>query len=100
MRTLLFVAVVALGSFGCSSKSSDKAGTEVKSDLPEMTVEEVATALEAKQVTPVDCNSDKTRKKHGILPGAILLEDEEAFPASALPADKSTKLVFYCAGNG
>jgi hypothetical protein len=99
MRTLLFSVVVALGSIGCSENSKDPKA-EVKSDLPEMSVDEVAAGLAAKQLTAVDCNGDKTRKKHGILPGAILIDDEETYPASALPPDKATKLVFYCGGPG
>jgi hypothetical protein len=99
MRTLLFAAVIALASAGCSEKSNPNQG-EVKHDLPEMSVDEVAAGLDAKQLTAVDCNSDKIRKKHGILRGAILIEDEETYPASVLPADKATKLVFYCGGPG
>lgn len=101
MRKLLFAAAIALAATGCTEKSKDKeAKAEVKHDLPEMSVDEVAAGVEAKQVTLVDCNSEKTRKKHGILPGAILVEDEETYPASILPADKSAKLVFYCGGPG
>jgi hypothetical protein len=101
MRTLLFSVVIALASFGCgkSEKSKDDK-VEAKHELPDMTVDEVAAGLDAKQLTAVDCNSDKTRKKHGVLPGAILVEDEESYPASVLPADKATKLVFYCSGPG
>ena len=99
MRTLLFSAVIALASIGCSDKSKDEKGA-TQGDLPEMTVDEVAAGLEAKQLIAVDCNADKTRKKHGILPGAILIEDEETFAASVLPADKATKLLFYCGGPG
>ena len=98
MRTLLFSACIALASIGCSDKKSDDQAAH--SDLPEMTVDEVAAGLDAKQLTAVDCNSDKTRKKHGVLPGAILIEDEETFPASVLPTDKATKLLFYCGGPG
>lgn len=99
MRTLLFSAVIALASFGCSDKQKDN-NTEVKHDLAEMSVDDVAAGLEAKQLTVVDCNNEKTRKKHGILPGAILIDDEETFTPSALPPDKATKLVFYCGGPG
>ena len=102
MRTLLFSAVIALASVaGCSkSEKSEKAATAEHSDLPEMSVDEVAAGLEARQLTAVDCNSEKTRKKHGVLPGAILIDDEETFTADDLPADKATKLVFYCGGPG
>jgi hypothetical protein len=101
MRTLLFSAALAVASLGCSEKSNQTdTKAEAKHDLPEMSVDEVAAGLEAKQLTAVDCNGDKTRKKHGVLAGAILIEDEETFPASVLPADKATKLVFYCGGPG
>lgn len=102
MRTLLFAAVVSLTSVSCAEKSKDKepAAEAAKDALPEMSVDDVAAGLEAKTLTVVDCNGEKTRKKHGILPGAILIEDEETFAATALPADKATKLVFYCGGPG
>src|SRR5688500_2991120 len=99
MRKMLFAAVIALAPLaGCSKaeKADDKAAAEPK--LPEMTVVQVAADLDAKKVTPVDCNSDKVRKKHGIIPGAILIDDEETFTESALPTDKTAKLVFYCGG--
>ena len=100
MRTLLFAAVIALGSIGCTEKSNQDHKGEVKHDLPEMTVDEVAAGLEAKQLTVIDCNSEKTRKSDGIIPGAILLADEENYPPSVLPTDKATKLLFYCGGPG
>ena len=101
MRTLLFAAAVALASIGCSEKPAKKdTPAAIEEDLPEISIEEVAAGLEAKTLTVVDCNSAKTRKKHGIIPGAILIDDEETFPASVLPADKATKLVFYCGGPG
>ncbi|MCW5801368.1 MAG: hypothetical protein KIT31_03080 [Deltaproteobacteria bacterium] len=107
MRTLMLSAVLslaAIASTGCGGEKSqkdDRSGTsEAKQELPELTVDEVAAGLAAKQLTAVDCNGEKTRKKHGVIPGAILIEDEESYPASALPADKATKLVFYCGGPG
>jgi hypothetical protein len=101
MRTLVFSAAIALASIGCSEKSHQKdTKAEVDQDLPEMSVDEVAAGLDAKQLTVVDCNGERTRKTHGILPGAILIADEETFTASDLPADKATKLVFYCGGPG
>jgi hypothetical protein len=100
MRTLLFSAVIALASLGCTDKAPKEDKGEVKVDLPEMSVDEVAAAVDAKQLTVLDCNSEETRKKHGIIPGAILVADEEAYPADILPADKTTKLLFYCGGPG
>jgi hypothetical protein len=101
MRRLLFSVVVSLAAFGCSKSDRDKDhAAQAHQALPEMSVDEVAAGLEAKQITVVDCNGASTRKKHGVIPGAILLEDEDGYPATALPADKSTKLVFYCGGPG
>jgi outer membrane murein-binding lipoprotein Lpp len=100
MRRLLFAAVLATASLAGCSKSDKADKAEVKHDLREMTVDEVHAGLEAKALTAVDCNSAKTRKRVGILPGAILIADEEKFTASDLPADKATKLVFYCGGPG
>ena len=99
MRTLLFSAAVVLASFGCSEKSKDKSA-EVEQELPEISLDDVAAAIDAKAVTVFDCNTDKTREKHGKLPGAILVDDTETYPASMLPTDKSSKLVFYCSGPG
>lgn len=101
MRTLLFSAVIALASLGCTEKASQQVTKgEVRHDVPEITIADVAAGLEAKQLTLVDCNGAETRKKHGIIPGAILVDDEEKFSASVLPSDKTAKLVFYCGGPG
>lgn len=101
MRTLLFSAVIALASVaGCSKDKADKHEQKEHADLPEISVADVAAGLEAKTLTVYDCNSDKTRKKVGILPGAVLVSDEETFTADILPADKAAKIVFYCGGPG
>ena len=100
MRTLLFSAVIALASVGCSKDKADKPAAAEHADLPEISVADVAAGLEAKTLTVYDCNSDKTRKKVGILPGAVLVSDEETYNADILPADKSAKIVFYCGGPG
>ncbi len=104
MRTLLFAAAIALaGVGGCAKeKGHDKAdhAVEKADEAPNLSLDDVEKGLNAKELVAVDCNGDKTRKKLGVLPGAILLADEEAFVASDLPADKATKLVFYCSGPG
>lgn len=100
MRTLLFSAVIALAAVGCDkSKGKDEHG-DVEKSLPVISVDEVAAGLDAKQLTVVDCNGDSTRKSEGVIPGAILIDDSEGYPATALPADKAAKLVFYCGGPG
>lgn len=50
------------------------------------------------KVAVFDANGESTRKKDGIIPGAILLSSFKDYDAAkVLPADKSTTLVFYCA---
>ena len=97
MRNVLFGVVLALaaatGACTKSDKTEAKAGEE---QFPVMTPDEVEAQLASKGVTPVDCNGDGTRKQMGVVPGAILITDEEVYGPSELPADKSTKLVFYC----
>lgn len=107
MRTLMFGIALSLAAVsGCNSdkaagdKSADKAADKAKDEFPAMTMDEVQKGIDAKQLTAVDCNGDRTRKKLGVLPGAISVSDEESFAASELPADKTTKLVFYCADPG
>jgi hypothetical protein len=103
MRSLLFAAGLSLASIaGCAkSDKTDSASTaQAEEAIPSMTVDEVDQALTAKQAVAVDCNGDRTRKRVGIVPGAIVLSDEETFAATELPADKATKLVFYCANKG
>jgi hypothetical protein len=110
MRNILFAAALALAaSVGCSNseaQKSDKPAAEpadrpaAEAKLPEMTVDEVDQALASGQAKAVDCNNDHTRKRMGVVPGAILVSDDESFAASELPADKAGKLIFYCANPG
>jgi hypothetical protein len=45
-----------------------------------------------------DANHASTREKMGVIPGAHMLSSYDNYDvARELPADKSTKLVFYCA---
>ena len=102
MRQALFAVLVASAALACSKSDSSGAapapmsGDKAEAKLAELTVDEVDTQIAAHQLTAVDVNGDSTRKKMGVVPGAILLSDDESFAASELPADKSTKLVFYC----
>jgi hypothetical protein len=102
MRTVLFTAVLALATLsGCAkSEKADPAAAEAAAKLPAMTVDEVDQAIASKQATAVDCNGDGTRKKMGVVPGAILVSEDDTYTAAELPADKTTKLVFYCANSG
>ena len=100
MRTLLFGLALSVAAVtGCNS---DKAASaeKAKDEVPALSMDEVQKGIEAKTLTAVDCNGDRTRKKMGTLPGAIVVTDEETFAATELPADKGAKLVFYCMDPG
>jgi hypothetical protein len=99
MRKLLFVVVIAIASGAACSKADKAAPAQHEANLPEISIADVEAGLADGSLTVVDCNSDKTRKKVGVLAGAILV-DEETFTADDLPADKARKLVFYCGGPG
>ncbi len=94
MKKLVFSALLSVALFGCGSKQG---GTATPSTTPEVSVDELATMIEANQVTVVDANSEETRKKLGIIPGATLLSSYENYDLNEIPADKSANLVYYCA---
>jgi hypothetical protein len=103
MRSLLLGAALALVTItGCSrdKASGGEAAAKAEEKFNTMTVDEVDQAVTAKQAVAVDCNGDRTRQKLGVVPGAILVTDEEQYAPSELPADKATKLVFYCSDEG
>ena len=98
MRTLLLAAVLALGAgAGCSKSEKSTTETAEKAKLPMITVDEVDQKLASGECVPVDANGAETRKKMGVVPGAVLLTDSDSFQLSELPTDKSKALVFYCA---
>ena len=61
------------------------------------TVAEVAQWTKEKRATPIDANGEKTRSNEGVIPGAVLLTSSTGYAVTELPADKSVRLVFYCA---
>lgn len=98
MRNLLLASALALVSFaGCSKSNKDDSAQTAAAKLPTVTVDELDSSLAKSEAQPVDANGDQTRKKMGVIPGAVLLTDSEDFKPSELPADKSRPLVFYCA---
>jgi len=100
---LLAVALSITAVAGCAKPDkavSPPAPDKAEDKLPSMTIDEVDRALAANEAKAVDCNGEATRKKMGVVPSAILVTDDESYAASELPADKTTKLVFYCADPG
>lgn len=83
------VALACDGHGDSHQASSAKPGTA--------TVAELASWTKEKKATPIDANGDNTRSKQGVIPGAVLLTSSSQYELKELPADKSGKLVFYCA---
>jgi rhodanese-related sulfurtransferase len=102
MRKILLLAALAAAP-ACTKADSQNpapapAPTEIKTaTVPTVTVDEVDAKLAKGDVQAVDANADTTRKKMGVIPGAVLLTDSDAFQLTELPADKGKGLVFYCA---
>ena len=76
-------------------------GLACRVDLTDLQVLDVA-GLAAWQETRqdfalCDANSEDTRRKLGVIPGAILLSSYRDYdPAAELPSDAASTLVFYC----
>jgi len=102
MRTITLVLGVALAAAcGCSKEpSNNAAASQPAEQLAMMSLDDVEKGIAANELTAVDCNGERTRKKLGVLPGAIVISDEELYGASELPPDKTRKLVFYCSDAG
>ncbi|HEX4450954.1 MAG TPA: hypothetical protein VH143_08805 [Kofleriaceae bacterium] len=100
MRNAILAAALALAAFSGCSKSDPSAAPAAGAKtekLAEMTIDEVDQAISSGQAKAVDCNMDTMRKKLGVLPGAITVSEDDSYAASELPADKTAKLIFYCA---
>lgn len=96
-QTLVSFAValslaVPAAAFACDGEGHAAAAPK------KVTVSELAKLQAAKTVRTVDANSDDFRAKNGVIPGSILLTSSSSFvPEKELGADKTQKLVFYCA---
>ena len=90
-RTLAVAATLSIVSaFGCSESA------EAGGDIPEVTISEASTMLSAGAIA-VDANGARTRADMGVIPGARLLTSSGRYdPATELPSDPQTELVFYC----
>lgn len=89
MSRMILVTLLSLGWF----HSAALAGA-----VPDVTVATLDKWIKSKKVVVLDANGEGTRKKHGIIPNAVLLSSYDEYNiAKELPKDKNTQLVFYCA---
>jgi rhodanese-related sulfurtransferase len=95
---LLLASVIALGLAlgGTATACPDKDKSEKQTADTSISVDDAAEAKQKGEVVMVDANSDKTRKKLGVVPGAVLLTSYKDFDVKELNAKKSDTLVFYC----
>jgi rhodanese-related sulfurtransferase len=90
---LYWLVLAASGpGLGCSKARDDARAREPQ--IAAVSVDELDRMLAASDCVAVDANGDSTRRRMGVIPGAVLLADESL---DRLPADKSKNLVFYCA---
>jgi rhodanese-related sulfurtransferase len=66
-------------------------------EIGEITHDELAKAVDAKQVVLLDANGTATWKQ-GHIPGAIDFQADKGSLADKLPADKAALIVAYCGG--
>jgi rhodanese-related sulfurtransferase len=102
LRTLLLALPCLLAPVGCAKEPAgaahERAGAaHERAAIPSLSVDELEARLARGECRPVDANGDATRRRLGVIPGAVLLSDYETFLTSELPADKARGLVFYCA---
>lgn len=68
-----------------------------KARFKTVTVANAASLHKEKKATLLDANSEAVRKRDGFIPGAAMLTSFNKYDvAKELPADKSSKLIFYC----
>lgn len=108
MQRILFCLALGAICLGCEDASPAAATEEPAAEkaeataedtqeaaIPEVSVVDAAKALEGGAVA-VDANSEKTRKEHGTVPGAVILTSSSKYDLAQLPGNKSTDLIFYC----
>jgi rhodanese-related sulfurtransferase len=94
----ILLSVVQANSFSLSKMLGG--GDEQKLDTFKLIHVANLKAMMADQKNTVnvfDANGAATRSKFGVIPGAKLLDSDQNYDLSVLPADKDSKLVFYCA---
>jgi rhodanese-related sulfurtransferase len=98
MRKLVFPVVSALAlaaGAGCSrTPDQDATAARAPAKVATVSVDELDQLLANHACQAVDANGNSTRRRMGVIPGAVLLTDADSI--DKLPADKTRNLVFYC----
>jgi rhodanese-related sulfurtransferase len=98
-RSLLGLGLVLCAAVGCSRRADapEQRPAATVAPVSPVSVDELDHLLASHQCVAVDANGDSTRRRMGVIPGAVLLRDTGA--VDQLPTDKATGLVFYCANS-
>lgn len=73
------------------------AGTVFAGEFPDISIADLKSAIEAKNVTLIDVNGTKSYRS-GHIPGAVNYDAVKGDLAKALPANKNALVVAYCGG--
>ena len=102
MRVLTTVPVLAMLAFGCSRAATPPQGgahvttqPTAEREIPGMTVDELAGMIDRHEAVAVYDANGRERYERGHIPGARYVGHDEV-TAAMLPADRATRLVFYC----
>lgn len=100
MRTILLSLLLTFVLAGCkdagpSAAAEPGSAEKTEPSMSVISIEDADKALQSGAVA-VDANSEKTRKKNGTVPNAVILTSSYKYDLAQLPDDKSKDLIFYC----
>lgn len=102
-KLILSAALTATFAVPAVALACDGVAQTAMSTMPTVktvSVEELASLKKEKNTVVYDANGADFRAKNGIIPDAKLLSNAVKYDAAKeLPANKDSKLVFYCANN-
>lgn len=99
MRTVLVVAALALAlgaPSACKRSTTEGSHEAAAREIPAMTVDELATMLVRHEPVGVYDANGRSRYEQGHIPTARFV-GHDPVTVAMLPADRATRLVFYCA---
>lgn len=98
-RIVLSVAIATSFILPTAAFASDGEAQKATAAPTKISVEQLLALQKDKKTTIVDVNTDGTREKYGVISGAVLLSSSSTFALKELPANKASKLVFYCSND-
>ena len=93
---VLGLVALCLALSGAALRADEPKAPE-KYPYPDLSIKELKTAIEKKQVTVIDANGTDSYKD-GHIPGAIDFEANAENLEKVLPKDKDALIVAYCGG--